>query len=310
MKKLFFAILVILCAVFNAHAEDDTARHVRVLSSIIGPRNTLHYRNLERAADYIENEFRRYGYEPEEQVYAMEAGFSPERRFKNIIATKEGRSKKDKIIIVCAHYDTHWNSPGADDNASGIAAVLELARRFSVENPEKTVKFIAFTNEELEFVSEDEDTGSYRYAKDARIRGDDIELVICIDMIGYYSDKPGSQERPFPLAPFYPDKGNFIGFGGDLSAYTILRQAVGEFKKATDIPTEYLIIPAPILPGLMTSDNRAFWVFGYQSIWITDTCIYRNPYMHSKNDRAETLDYANMSKVIDGTYNIILTLSK
>nr|HPM43053.1 M28 family peptidase [Candidatus Omnitrophota bacterium] len=188
-------------------------------------------------------------------------------------------------------------------------AVLELARRFSLLQPAKTVKFIAFSTEELELLFEDADMGSYRYAKEARSRGDKIEAVICIDMIGYFTDLPGSQHCPLILRPFYPDRGNFIGFGSDIASYPLMEKVVGDFKKCSDLQVESLCVPVSIVPELMTSDNRSFWSFGYPSVWVTDTCIFRNFNMHTKKDSFDTLDYPRMSKVVDGIYCALVGLA-
>ncbi|MDD5135908.1 MAG: M20/M25/M40 family metallo-hydrolase [Candidatus Omnitrophica bacterium] len=309
MKRAILIIGILVCVNCAGYAEDGLKKHVRVLSAEIGARNLLYYQNLERAARYIKNEFRSYGYEPEEQVYTMESRWTEKRPFRNIIAVKEGSGEKDKVIIVCAHYDTRRRSPGADDDASGVAAVLELARRVYKDDLKKTVKFIAFTNEDLEPVSEDVDMGSYRYAREARAKGEKIEAAVCLDMIGFYSDVQGSQHSPVPFNFFYPDTGNFIGFAADAASYRLLGDVVAEFKKASDIPAEYLVAPAPFVPEIIASDSRSFWVFGYESVWVTDTCAYRNHYYHTKDDKYDTLDYQKMSKVVDGLYGVILKLA-
>ncbi|MDD5423640.1 MAG: M20/M25/M40 family metallo-hydrolase [Candidatus Omnitrophica bacterium] len=309
MKRTLGIIVAAFFAASSIYAADTTREHVRFLSSDIGKRNTSNYNSLERAADYIKKEFVKYGYDPEEQSYHMEKRGFRDKPYRNIIAVKEGSGGKDKIIIVCAHYDTYREAPGADDNASGVAAVLELARRLRGIDLDKTVKFIAFTNEEVDILFDDPDTGSYRYAKEARAAHEDIKAVLCIDMIGYYSDKPGSQKCPLIFKFFYPDKGNFIGMCSDIGSYNLLRRVVGEFKKVSDVPVEHMAAPAPFVPELFTSDNRAFWTFGYESVWVSDTCIYRNPYMHTKDDAYETLDYEKMSRVVDGLYKVVLKLA-
>lgn len=310
MKKIILIIVMSLCFGCTAHAGDEARKHVYNLSEKIGRRNPLYYQKLEQAADYIKREFQSYGYRPEEQVYTRETMKTEKRPFRNIIAVKEGGAKKNKTILICSHYDTVRDSPGADDDASGVAAVLELARLLYKEDLDKTVKFAAFSTEELPLVFEDPDMGSFRYAKEAREKGEDIEAVICLDMIGFYSDEKGSQHYPIPFNFFYPDKGNFIGFGADIASYDLLRDAVAEFKRSSDMPVEYLVAPTPFVPQIMTSDNRSFWTFGYKSVWVTDTCIYRNPYMHTANDKYETLDYDRMSKVISGICAVILKLDK
>jgi Zn-dependent M28 family amino/carboxypeptidase len=310
MRKSVPIILLILLISFNAFAEESPREYVRVLSSVIGKRNIDNYQNLEKAADYIRTEFKKFGYRPTEQAYYLETRPPKDLVLRNIIAVKEGKDKKDKIILVCAHYDTFKDTPGADDNASGVSVLLELARLLREEDLSKTVKFAAFTNEDVELAFEDRDMGSYRYAREARARGEDIEAVICLDMLGFYSDEAGSQKSPLILKFFYPDRGNFVGICSDSGSYDLLKTAVSEFKRATDLPVQYLAAPAPFLPQIMTSDHRSFWAFGYNSIWINDTCIYRNSYMHTANDTYDTLDYKDIDKIVEGTRNIILKLAK
>lgn len=309
IKQISSITLIAIFICGNAFSGDRLEDHVKALASDIGKRGVLHHENLERAALYIKEEFASYGYAPEEQVYTRPAKPLRNLPFRNIIATKDGAAEKSKIVIVCAHYDSYRDAPGADDNASGVAAVLELARRLHDEELRKTVRFIAFSTEELELIFEDPDMGSYRYAREAKRKGEDIEAVVCIDMIGYFSDLPGSQHCPLMLKPFYPDRGDFIGFGSDFSSYPLLEKTVNDFKAASDVPVEYLGVPVPLLPDLMTSDNRSFWSLGYSSVWVTDTCIYRNPNMHTKKDTYDTIDYGRMSKVVDGLYNVILKLA-
>jgi len=309
-RRILSIILAVSFISFNALADEAIEKHVKVLSSEIGKRNLRYYQNLELAANYIRREFKKYGYKPEEQVYYIDTKPFQNLPLTNIIATKEGKTKKDKVIIVCAHYDTFEDSPGADDNTSGVAAVLRLARLLHKVDLNKTVKFIAFSNEETEMVFKDNEMGSYKYARAAKDRGEDIEAVVCIDMIGYYSDEPGSQKYPFILKPFYPDKGNFIGICGDFGSYDLINETITEFKKSCAVPVEYMIALTPFLPQIMTTDNRSFWTFGYKSVWITDTCIYRNPYMHSVNDLYDTLDYNRMSEVVNCIYKIVLKLAR
>lgn len=304
------AVFILSLSASGVSARTALETHVTALSSDIGPRNPAHYHNLERAAEYIKGKFTEYGYRIEEQVYIMEALPTKRPAFGNIIAVKEGKAKKDKIVIVCAHYDTYRDSPGADDNASGVAAVLEIASRLKDRSPAKTVKFITFTNEELEAIAEDKDVGSFRYAKRAREADENIDAVVCLDMLGYYSDEPESQKRPFLLSFIYPDKGDFIGAASDIASYDLLMASVREFERVSDFPLRYLVAPTFFLPQIMTSDNKSFWAFGYRSVWFTDTCIYRNPYQHTVKDTYDTLDYKRMNEAVDGIYNVVLKLAE
>lgn len=284
--------------------EENLRRHVQVLASEIGERNPFQYQNLEKAAVYIKKELENLGYSLGEQVYLME-----NRPYRNLIATKLGSTKKDKIIIVCAHYDSVWGSPGADDNASAVAGLIEIARLISKDNLNKTIKFIATTLEEPPWFTT-KDMGSFRYAQEAKIRRENIEAVICLESIGFYAHKIKSQSYPFGLSPFYPDRGNFIAFVSNLGSSSLLKKMVREFKKAWDFPLEYLSAPIFLAPAIGFSDNWSFWRFGYKSVMVTDTAFYRNPYYHTSDDTPEKLDYQSLSCVVDGLYRVLLSLSQ
>lgn len=295
-------------------SEEKIKRHIEVLAVDLGERNYMQYQNLERAADYIKEEFRSYGYETEEQVYSLE-----NRPYRNIIATKfakpylgaqgRGKDKKDKRIIVCSHYDSAWGSPGADDNASGVAGLLELARILYKHNLNKSIRFIAFTNEEPPFFMSN-DMGSFRYAQEARKKDEDIEAVLCLESLGFYSDNTKSQSYPLGLNLFYPDKGNFIGIASNLASSRLLKRIVKEFKQASNFPLQYLIAPQFFAPAISFSDNWSFWRFGYKAVMITDTAFYRNPYYHTQSDTPDKLNYEKLSSLIEVLYNVLLKLSK
>jgi len=281
---------------------ENLKRHTKVLSQDIGERNFLQYQNLERASNYIKQEFKSYGYSPEEQIYYLKG-----KPYRNIIATKKGEVLSGEIIIVCAHYDSVIGSPGADDNASGVAGLLELSRALSKDNLNKTLKFIAFTNEEPPLFMT-KDMGSFRYAESAKRRGDNILGVVCLESIGYYSDKKGSQSYPFALSLFYPDKGNFIALASNLPSRRLLKRIVREFKEASRFPLEYLVAPAFFAPAISFSDHWSFWKFGYKAVMVTDTAFYRNASYHTLADTYEKLDYASMSEVVTGLSGVIKTL--
>lgn len=300
-----FGLILRFNGISEAEMEEEKIRkHIQVLAKDIGERNSFQYQNLEKAADYIKEEFKSYGYQPQEQVYRI-----GEQSYCNIIATKPGKDKKDKIIIVCSHYDSVWGSPGADDNASGVAGLLELARLLYKNNLDKTVKFIAFTNEEPPmFMSHA--MGSFQYAQEAKRRGEDIEAVLCLESIGFYSEKRKSQSYPFGLASFYPDKGNFISIVSNFNSRHLLKRIVKEFKQVSNFPLEYLVAPIFFAPAISFSDNWSFWRFGYKSVMITDTAFYRNPFYHTQDDTADKLNYQSISSVVEGLYNVILKLAE
>ncbi|MCM8800399.1 MAG: M28 family peptidase [Candidatus Omnitrophica bacterium] len=284
--------------------ESNLKKHIKVLAGDIGERNYIQYKGLERAGSYIKEEFVSYGYQPVEQIYHIK-----NQPYKNIIATKRGEDKKEKIIIVCAHYDTVLGSSGADDNASGVAVLLELARLLYKEKTFKTIKFIAFTNEEPPLFMT-EDMGSFFYAKQAKGKKEAIDGVLCLESLGFYSDKKGSQDYPFGLSPFYPDKGNFIAIVSNFSSHSLLKIIVKEFKKAVAFPLEYLVAPVFFAPAISFSDNYSFWRFGYKAVMITDTAFYRNPYYHTSQDTPEKLNYNYLAKVTEGLYYVLINLGR
>jgi Zn-dependent M28 family amino/carboxypeptidase len=263
----------------------------------------MQYQNLERAKEYIKQEFKNYGYEPQEMIYYLEG-----KPFRNIIAIKKG-TQSDKIIIVCSHYDSVWGSPGADDNASGVAGLLELSHLTFKENLNKTIKFIATTCEEPPFYFT-ESMGSFQYAKEAKKNKEDIEAVICLESIGFYSNKKNSQSYPLFFNLFYPDKGNFIAIVSNLGSRHLLKRIVKEFKKVSDFPLEYLSAPTILAPAISFSDHWSFWRFGYKAVMVTNTAFYRNPYYHTQDDTPEKLDYESMAKVVEGLYGVLLNLSQ
>jgi hypothetical protein len=283
---------------------ENLKRHIQVLSQDIGERNFWQYQNLERAADYIKGEFRKYGYEPREQIYHLEG-----KPYRNIIATKKGEIQSDKIIIICAHYDSVVGSPGADDNASGIAGLLELARRLAQENTKKTIKFITMVNEEPPFFMS-KDMGSFQYARQVRKKGDNIEAVLCLESLGYYQDKKGSQHYPLGFSFSYPDKGNFIAVVSNFNSRGLLKRIVKEFRQATDFPLEYLVGFSFLAQAIGFSDHWSFWRFGFKAVMITDTAFYRTPYYHTQEDTLDKLDFNSLSLVIEGLHGVLLKLSE
>ncbi len=284
-----------------AMLEERLKNHVRVLSYEIGERNYIIYNALERSASYIKKTFESYDYRPVEQTYSV-----GDRVYRNIIATKVG--KYENSIIVCAHYDSVSHYPGADDNASGVSGMLELSRLFSQETPKKTIKFIAFTNEEPPWFRT-RYMGSYVYAREAKNKKEKIEEVLCLESIGFYSNKEGSQSYPLLLYPFYPKRGNFIAVVSNLFSIGLVRKIVEEFKKHSSFPIEHLSAPVLLFPEIGLSDNWSFWQFDYKAVMITDTAFYRNPYYHTPKDTYNRLDYKSMAEVVRGLYRVLLKLS-
>jgi hypothetical protein len=273
-------------------------KHVVEISDKIGERNYWFFENLNKALDYIATGFEQCGLPVELQTYKIDG-----KKFSNIIATKKGNSSADEVIIVGAHYDSVVGSPGADDNASAVAGLLELARLFSKQDTDKTIKFIAFVNEEPPYFQTGQ-MGSRVYAKEAKKKKENIVAMISLEMIGYYSQNRRSQEYPLFLGLIYPDAANFIGFVSNLGSKSLADKLTKSFKKHSEFPVEKIAAPG-IVPGIDWSDHSSFWKYGYKAMMVTDTSFYRYFHYHSQSDTYEKLDYESMAEVVKGlSYSI------
>ena len=267
--------------------------HVAKLAGEIGERNVFCPTALHAAADYIRAEWTAQGYQVAAQSYRAEGVLS-----ENLEVTLPGTSKPDEIILIGAHYDSVQGSRGANDNASGVAALLEISRKFTQLAPARSVRFVAFVNEEPPFFYWGE-MGSMIYAKAARARGDNIRLMVSLEMLGFYTDQPGSQRYPPLLRFFYPDRGNFIAFVSNISSRRALRQLVEAFRAHSDFPAESLAT-FEFVPGVSWSDHLSFWQQGYSALMVTDTAFYRYEYYHTARDTPEKLNYDAMARVVKG----------
>ncbi len=267
----------------------DLRRHV----SAIGSRehNFMHYAELQAAARYIETTLSGSGYTPFAQRFPMEAG-----EVRNIEVEIKGGARASEIILVGAHYDSVLGAPGANDNGSGVAAVLELARLFKGESLARTLRFVAFVNEEPPFFKSEE-MGSRHYARRSKERGENIVAMFSLETIGYYSDRPGSQRYPFPLGFFYPPTGNFIAFVSNLSSRPLLHEAFAAFRRHAEFPSEAVAAPA-FIPGVDWSDQWSFWKEGYPALMVTDTAPYRYPYYHTAQDTPDKVDYERLARLV------------
>jgi Zn-dependent M28 family amino/carboxypeptidase len=269
----------------------------------LGPRTIFRPGSLPAAADWIEAQFREAGYEVERQRYRL---VTQSGTAENLIVEIPGIGAPEEIVVIGAHYDTVEGTVGADDNASGVAGLLALARRFHGSTPGRTLRFLAFANEEPPLF-QTPDMGSWQYAKRCRDRGEVVVGMLSLEMLGYYDEARGSQQYPPPLAALYPDRGNFIGFAGNLASRALVAESVRAFRERTSFPAESAILPE-IIPEIGWSDQWAFWQFGWQGLMVTDTALYRNPYYHTPSDRPETLDYPSMARVVEGLEGVVEAL--
>lgn len=230
----------------------------------------------------------------------------------NVIAELRGTTHADEIVIVGAHYDVEVKTPGADDNASGVAGMLELARRFAGRPMARTVRFIGYTNEENSS-SRGAKMGSFVNAQGCKDRGENIVAMMSIEMIGYFSDEPESQRYPFPpeqaaaLGLELPTVGNFIAVVGRFADQALIDLIGGAMVESGSVDVVPVALPAQI-PALYRSDHANYWMIGAAAVMVTDTSEYRTPHYHRMSDTVETLDFVRMGSVVDGLEGAVWVL--
>jgi hypothetical protein len=282
-------------------------RDVALLAGDIGERNMSRSGSLDQAWGRLEGEFGEAGYVPKSLPFTVNG-----KRVANLEAVREGSGAPQEIVVVGAHYDTAAGAPGADDNASGVAVLLELARAFEPDSrthpPRRTIRFVAFVNEEPPHF-QNNSMGSLHYAKACRERGDNIVAMLSLESLGYYRDEPGSQKYPPLVSWFFPDRADFVAFVGNLSSRSLLRESLGAFRTAARFPSEGAALPA-FVAGVGWSDQWAFWQFDYPGVMVTDTAPFRNPNYHTPNDKPETLDYDRLARVTAGLIAVVGQLAR
>jgi len=275
---------------------------VQHLAGTIGERNLWHYQQLEETAQYIEHAFQQLGYRTQRHNYTL-AG----NTVSNIEAEWAGTSKADEIIVLGAHYDTVLGTPGADDNGSGVAALLELARLLKSQHLKRSIRFVAFVNEEPPFTFTRK-MGSRVYTKRIKERGDNVVAMFSLESLGYYSDAKNSQHYPFPFGFFYPNQANFIGFVSNISSRRLLYKTIAAFRQHAQFPSEGVAAPT-LVPGIGWSDQWSFWRAGFAAVMITDTALFRNPNYHRATDTIDTIDFDRMARVINGLKAVFIQLA-
>ncbi|XGC80669.1 M28 family peptidase [Bdellovibrio bacteriovorus] len=284
--------------------KDRLRADVTALTTTKIPRSYENLAGLKEAANYIENEWKKSGLKVEYQKF--KAG---KNTYENVLTTV-GPSKGPRIVIG-AHYDVAGPLPGADDNASGIAGLLEIARLMQQRKPtlKYRVDLVAYTLEEPPFFGSDQ-MGSAVHAKSLKESKAEVLFMLSLEMIGYFSDKKNSQTFPIPeLGKIYPSTGNFIGVVGDPTSKTLVSQVTRLMKEGSKVDVQALNAPRE-LPGVSLSDHSSYWEYGYPAIMLTDTAFMRNPHYHTKDDTADTLDYKSMAEVVEGVYNVVTKFTK
>jgi Peptidase family M28 len=272
--------------------EGRLRQHVQVLAGDIGPRSLQRPKQLHAARDYIRKQWEGMGYSVQIESYECSAGTA-----ENLFVEIAGTSKT--WLIVGAHYDSCNDTPGADDNASGVAALLELSRKLHGKKLQHPLRMIAFANEEPPWF-QTEDMGSLVHATACLEREDELLGMIALEMLGCYRDEAGSQEYPVAaLAKLYPKEGNFLAFVTDMGSAKFMTRPFEVFKKSGLLPTQALSAPQA-LTGIGFSDHWSFWRMGYQAFMVTDTAFFRNPHYHESSDKPATLDYQRFTKAVQG----------
>ena len=273
-------------------------RHVRMLAVTLHPRSVDNLTNLDLAADYVLEQLRATGAETAEQFVEADG-----KQFRNLIARFGPRA--GPVVVIGAHYDSCGDTPGADDNASGVAGLLELARLLAAKPPAHAVELVAYTLEEPPYFRTDS-MGSVWHARSLSEVKREVRLMLSLEMIGFYRDEPKSQSYPLaPLKLLYPDEGNFIAIVAPFGDFGATRRVKALFRGATDLRAVSINAPS-FVTGVDFSDHASYWRFDMPAMMITDTSFLRNPNYHGSGDTPETLDYARMAKVMRAVHAVAM----
>lgn len=268
----------------------------------IGERNLHHYKNLTATVEFLERVFRNCQYQVIRQEYNVET-----HRCYNIIAEQPGTTKAQEVVIIGAHYDSLYGTIGANDNGSGVVALLAIARACAGSPNTRTIRFVGFVNEEPPYF-QTERMGSWVYAKQCRRNGDNIIGMICLETIGYYSDEKNSQDYPSPLSLIYPSTGNFIAFVGNLKSGALLKKGIKTFRAQAKFPSEG-IAAFDFIPGIGWSDHWAFWQEDYPAFMVTDTAPFRYRHYHTVDDTADKIDFDRLARVVNGLRKMVTIIA-
>ena len=330
-KKAFIALALVVLSLFlfcywymvkcgeKAHGDPLESRKSAELVGIkkaletdvaylqnLGPRNSVNsetYAKLLECEGWIKQRWQSLGYLVKAQTFRLEG-----REYSNLEIELPGRVFPSEIIIVSAQYDTLPDSPGANNNGSGVAILLSLSGLLRNLTPGRTLRLVNFVNEEDPFFHT-EMMGSYVYAKRSRELNENIRVMLSLDALGIYTDKPGSQKLPFPFSLIYPNRGNFLSFIGDFRSRKHMGDVTKGFSKGSSFPIEAGVVPKWV-KGAAWSDHVSFWKFGYPGIMVTDTGGFRSDYHTTKEDTMEKLNFEAMSRIVLGMYCSIVELTR
>jgi len=264
----------------------------------LGPRNSENektYNQLRQCEEWIRQRWESQGYVVKKHTFSIR-----EKEYSNLEIEIKGRTLPSEIIIISAQYDTLPDSPGANNNGSGIAILFQLSQLLRKRTPDRTLRLLNFVNEEDPFFGT-EMMGSFQYAKRCRQQGEDIRVMLSLDALGVYKNEPGSQRLPFPFSIFYPDRGNFLAFIGNLQSRKYVKEVTKGFKKGSSFQIQAGVAPEWAKGGSW-SDHSSFWKFGYPGIMVTDTGGFRSAHHTTKEDTIEKLDFEAMSRIVIGMH--------
>jgi Zn-dependent M28 family amino/carboxypeptidase len=281
--------------------ETSLRADVRMLAETIGPRSLSSPRTLDSTVGYIVKHFEAAGWQVNRLDYMLGM-----QRCENLEVEKRGTKFPEEVVIIGAHYDTLPQTPGADDNASGVAAMLALADRLATARPERTLRFVAFANEEPWYF-QTAVMGSRVYAHHCKARGDKVVAMLSLETMGYYTDAKKSQKYPFPLSLFFPSRGNFLAIVGNRESGSLVKRVTKVFASTRVLPVESASLPGG-LQGVGWSDHWSFWQEGYPAVMVTDTAPFRNPNYHKPTDTPETLNYPRFAAAVCGLEAVITDL--
>lgn len=280
-------------------------RHVDVLAELIGPRHVGRPKALESAATYVERQFLALGDEVERQTYDVQG-----TTVANLVVERSGERSPDSIVVLGAHYDSIPATPGADDNASAVAVLIEVARLLRGRHGQRTIRFVAFACEEPPHFYTDT-MGSQVYARRCRTRSERVVGMLCLEMVGFFTDEPRSQATPIGIPRWlrwlFPHRGQFLASVGNLRSISLAWRFHWGFKRGSRLPLYSVCLPE-VIHEIRLSDNSSFWDQGYPALMLTDTSFLRNPNYHQSSDRADTLDYDRMAQVACGVAGALIRL--
>ena len=278
--------------------ERGLLQHVRHLGSTVGERNLYRPQALRAAADYIRQVWTAHGFVVSEETYEV-AG----QPCFNVVAELNGSSRAREIVVVGAHYDSVFGTPGANDNGTGVALLVEMSKALKQESLSRTVRFVAFVNEEPPYFFT-EQMGSRVHARQARQRGETIVAMLSLETLGYYSNARGTQRYPPPFGFLYPSTGNFLAVVGNLPSRRLVMEFLHQFMSVSDFPVE-AVATFEWIPGINWSDHWSFWKEGYPALMLTDTAPFRYPEYHSSRDLPEKINGPEFARAAHGIIHAV-----